>query len=282
MSYKDLLVVLDSEPSARQRIDFAAARSPSGSPRISSGSIRCRRHRCRSISAITTPRCSIRSSWSCGKGRARAAAKVREDFEHAAGFAGCPAEWREIPEGPDADPALHARYADLAILGQLDPDRAETEMIRPRPEQVALASGRPVLVVPYAGHFDDVGHGVVVAWNATREAARAVSDAMPLLSSAEMVTVLTIDPREGPHGHGELPGADIALHLARHGVKAQIERTVSAGMPVGEVLLSRARRPRRRLLVMGAYGHSRTREVLLGGATRSVLRSMTVPVLMSH
>jgi nucleotide-binding universal stress UspA family protein len=92
------------------------------------------------------------------------------------------------------------------------------------------------------------------------------------------VTVLTIDPREGPHGHGELPGADIALHLARHGVKAQIERSVSAGMPVGEVLLSRVAD----LIVMGAYGHSRAREVLLGGATRSVLRSMTVPVLMSH
>ena len=94
--------------------------------------------------------------------------------------------------------------------------------------------------------------------------------------------MLTIDPREGPHGHGELPGADIALHLARHGVKAQIERTVSAGMPVGEVLLSRVADLGADLIVMGAYGHSRAREVLLGGATRSVLRSMTVPVLMSH
>ena len=106
--------------------------------------------------------------------------------------------------------------------------------------------------------------------------------AMPLLVSAQLVTVLTIDPREGPDGHGELPGADIALHLARHGVKAQIERTVSAGLPIGEALLSRAADLGADLLVMGAYGHSRAREVLLGGATRSVLRSMTVPVLMSH
>jgi nucleotide-binding universal stress UspA family protein len=79
-----------------------------------------------------------------------------------------------------------------------------------------------------------------------------------------------------------LPGADIALHLARHGVKAQIERTVSAGIPVGEVLLSRVADLGADLIVMGAYGHSRAREVLLGGATRSVLRSMTVPILMSH
>ena len=215
--------------------------------------------------------------------RARSAAfTVREAFDHATGLRGLSAEWREIPEGPDADPALHARYADLVILGQLDPDRAESDLIRPRPEQVALGSGRPVLIVPYAGHFDDVGRRVLIAWNATREAARAVSDAMPFLTSAELVTVLTIDPREGPRAHGELPGADIALHLARHGVKAQIERTVSAGLPVGEVLLSRVADLGADLIVMGAYGHSRVREMLLGGVTRSVLRSMIVPVLMSH
>jgi nucleotide-binding universal stress UspA family protein len=207
---------------------------------------------------------------------------MREALDHATGIRGLCAEWREIPEGPDADPALHARYADLAILGQLDPERAEPDLIRPRPDQVALASGRPVLIVPYAGHFDNAGRRVLIAWNATREAARSVSDAMPLLTSAELVTVLTIDPREGPHGHGEIPGADIALHLARHGVKAEIERTVSAGLPVGEVLLSRAADLGADLIVMGAYGHSRAREMLLGGATRSVLRSMTVPVLMSH
>jgi nucleotide-binding universal stress UspA family protein len=207
---------------------------------------------------------------------------MREFFDHATGPRGLSAEWREIAEGPEADPAVHARYADMAILGQLDPDRVETELLRPRPEQIALASGRPVLVVPYAGRFADIGRRVVVAWNATREAARAIGDAMPLLVSAELVTVLTIDAREGPSDHGELPGADIALHLARHGVKAQIERTVSAGLPVGEVLLSRLADLGADLLVMGAYGHSRMREVLLGGATRSVLQTMTVPVLMSH
>jgi nucleotide-binding universal stress UspA family protein len=95
------------------------------------------------------------------------------------------------------------------------------------------------------------------------------------------VTVLTIDAREGD-AHGELPGADISLHLARHGVKAEIERTVSAGIAPGEVLLSRAADLGADLLVIGAYGHSRVRELLLGGATRSILQSMTLPVLMSH
>lgn len=203
-------------------------------------------------------------------------------FEHTTGLRGVSAEWRELPEGPEADPALHARYADFAILGQLDPESGESDAVRPRPEQVTLASGRPILIVPYAGNFPSVGQRVLIGWNATREAARAVNDAMPLLTGAEIVTVLTIDPREGPRAHGELPGADISLHLARHGVKAEIERTVSADLPVGEVLLSRAADLGADLLVMGAYGHSRARELLLGGATHTLLRSMTVPVLMSH
>jgi len=181
-----------------------------------------------------------------------------------------------------SDTALHARYVDLTILGQLNPDRGDANLIRPRPEHVTLASGRPVLVVPYTGHFETLGRRVLIGWNATREATRAVNDAMPLLMAADVVTVLTIDAREGPDAHGELPGADISLHLARHGVKTTIECTVSAGIQAGEVLLSRAADLGADLLVIGAYGHSRVRELLLGGATRSILQSMTLPVLMSH
>jgi nucleotide-binding universal stress UspA family protein len=281
MSYKDLLVVLDSEASARERIDLAAALAERFAAHLVA------------LHPLPIPQAPrhlgyfdptlLNPFFAEMRERAQdAAGKLREQFEHATRLRGVAAEWRMVPEGPEADAALHARYADMVILGQIDPDRAEAEIIRPRPEQVALASGCPILVVPYAGHFATVGRRIVIGWNATREAARAVSDAMPLLAAAEVVTVLTIDPHEGPHGHGELPGADIALHLARHGVKAEIERTVSAGLPVGEVLLSRAADLAADLLVMGAYGHSRVRELLLGGATRSLLRSMTVPVLMSH
>jgi nucleotide-binding universal stress UspA family protein len=281
MNYKDLLVVLDAEPTARDRIDLAAALAERFSAHLVGlyplPTPQAPRHLGYYDPALLDPffaelRESARS----------AAVNTREMFDHATGLRRLSAEWREIPEGPDADPALHARYADLAIFGQLDPERVETEPTRPRPEHVAIASGRPILIVPYAGRFENVGRRVLIAWSATREAARAVADAMPLLVSAELVTVLTVDPREGADGHGELPGADIALHLARLGVKAQIERTVSAGLPVGEVLLSRLADLGADLLVMGAYGHSRAREVLFGGATRSVLRSMTVPVLMSH
>src|SRR6202030_928812 len=245
MSYKDLLLVLDAEPTARERTDLAAALAERFSAHLVGlyplPTPQMPRHFGYYDPALIDPLfVELRE-------RARSAAvKVREAFDHATGLRGLSAEWREIPEGPDADPALHARYADLAILGQLDPDRAETELIRPRPEQVALASGRPVLIVPYAGHFDNVGRRVLIAWNATREAARAVSDAMPLLTSAELVTVLTIDPREGPHGHGELPGADIGLHFGAprrqgpdraHGLRRYARR--------GGAAVAR-RRPRRR------------------------------------
>jgi nucleotide-binding universal stress UspA family protein len=281
MSYKDLLVVLNSEPSVRERVDLAAALAERFAAHLVGlyplPMPEAPRHVGYYDPALLDP---FLAEW---RRRARQeASNVRAAFEHASSLRGVSAEWREIPAGPEADPALHARYADLAILGQLDPDRGDSELTKPRPEQVALVSGRPVLVVPYAGHFDSIGRRVLVAWNASREAARAVSDAMPLLAAAELVTVLTIDPREGPNGHGEIPGADISLHLARRGVKAETDRTVSAGLPVGEVMLSRAADLGADLIVMGAYGHSRARELLLGGATRSLLRSMTVPVLMSH
>jgi nucleotide-binding universal stress UspA family protein len=177
---------------------------------------------------------------------------------------------------------MHGRYADLIVIGQLDAYDSQAGLLRARPEEVTMLAGRPTLVVPFTGHFEPIGTGVVIGWDASREAARAVGDAMPLLGRAEKVTVLTIDAEESPFGHGEIPGADIALYLARHGVKAEVEHTVSAGIGIGNTLLSRAADYQANLLVMGAYGHSRMRELLLGGATRTVLTSMTLPVLMSH
>jgi nucleotide-binding universal stress UspA family protein len=281
MSYKDLLVVLDSETASRGRMDLAAALAERFAAHLVGLYL---------LPIPETPRhlgyydpAMLEPFFRELRERAQeVCAKEREAFEHAASLLGLSAEWRMVEAGAESDAAVHARYADLTILGQLDPDRGDAELIRPRPEHVTLASGRPVLVVPYAGHFETVGRRVLIGWNASREATRAVNDAMPLLIAADVVTVLTIDAREGPDAHGELPGADISLHLARHGVNATIERTVSAGIPAGDVLLSRAADLGADLLVIGAYGHSRVRELLLGGATRSILQSMTLPVLMSH
>ena len=281
MSYKDLLVVLDSETASRERMRLAATLAerfaahlvglyPLPLPEVP-------RHLGYYDPALLDPLFRELQEKS-----QELSDKEREAFEHAASLSGLSAEWRAVEAGMGSDTALHARYVDLTILGQLNPDRGDADLIRPRPEHVTLASGRPVLVVPYTGHFETLGRRVLIGWNATREATRAVNDAMPLLMAADVVTVLTIDAREGPDAHGELPGADISLHLARHGVKTTIECTVSAGIQAGEVLLSRAADLGADLLVIGAYGHSRVRELLLGGATRSILQSMTLPVLMSH
>jgi len=281
MSYKDLLVVLDSETASRGRMNLAAALAERFAAHLVG------------LYPLPVPEAPRHFGYydpaqldpffrELREQSRELSDREREAFEHAASLRGLSAEWRAVDAGAESDPALHARYVDLTILGQLDPDRGDADLIRPRPEHVTLASGRPILVVPYAGHFETIGRRVLIGWNATREATRAVNDAMPLLTAADVVTVLTIDAREGPDAHGELPGADISLHLARHGVKATIERTVSAGIPAGDVLLSRAADLGADLLVIGAYGHSRVRELLLGGATRSILRSMTLPVLMSH
>lgn len=177
--------------------------------------------------------------------------------------------------------ALHARHSDLAILGQVEPDDSAGGMRRTL-EEVVLSCGRPVLIVPYIGVGAGLGKRVVVAWDSGREATRAVNDALPILERAEQVTVLTINPKTSPDGHGEEPGTDIALHLARHGVKVEVQQSRGEEIGVGDALLSRVADRGGDLLVMGAYGHSRLREVVLGGATRSILEQMTIPVLMSH
>jgi nucleotide-binding universal stress UspA family protein len=194
---------------------------------------------------------------------------------------GIAGEWRLLA-GPAPDLiALHARYADLVVLGQEDPEgsRTGTGTII---EAALFTSGRPVLVVPYAGRFETAGRRVLIGWNASREAARAVHDALPLIAGADSVTVLAVNPRLGLDGHGEEPGTAIARHLARHGLAVQTEHTAAPELGAGDILLNRAAELAADLLVVGAYGHSRLRETILGGVTRTLLDHMTLPVLMAH
>lgn len=194
---------------------------------------------------------------------------------------GVAGEWRLV-EGPTpALVALHGRYVDLLVLGQEEPgsDRA---VAGATVEAALFSSGRPVLVVPYAGRFATVGRRVLIGWNASREAARAVNDALPLIAAAEAATVLAVNPRPGPAGHGDEPGADIGRHLARHGLKVQVEHGVAPEISDADAILNRAAELSADLLVVGAYGHSRLRELMLGGVTRTLLAQMTVPVLMAH
>jgi len=192
-------------------------------------------------------------------------------------------EWRFVEGHVPATVALHARYADLTVVGQPDPYDSRQDSNRDATVVTPLmSSGRPVLIVPYAGDFEAIGTQVLVAWNASREAARAINDALPLLEFAKKVTILAVNPRHGVAGHGDVPAADIALHLARHGVKAEAAHTVANDIPDGEALLSYAADIGADMIVAGGYGHSRAREMVFGGVTRTLIAEMTVPVLLSH
>ena len=149
------------------------------------------------------------------------------------------------------------------------------------PERVALESGGPVVVVPHAGAFPTVGRRVLIAWHASAQSARAVRDALPLLRKAEGVTILTSIPAAGA-GNEDRPGARIAAYLAHHGVAAKARELVVDDIAVGETILSQAADEGADLIVMGAYGHPRARELVLGGATRTLFKRMTVPTLMAH
>jgi nucleotide-binding universal stress UspA family protein len=192
-------------------------------------------------------------------------------------------EKRVIEDEGGAAVSMQARYSDLVVIGQADPEESLPALRRDFPAYVVLNAGRPVLIVPYAGQFESVGKRVIVAWDASMEAARAVSGALPLLQQADIVRVVVFNSKSGLEAHGEQPGTDLALYLTRHGVRVELsQQPAPTGGTVGDALLAHAAHFNADLLVMGAYGHSRFREVLLGGVTHTVLDSMTIPVLMSH
>ena len=182
---------------------------------------------------------------------------------------------------------LHARAADLVVIGQASPDDPSTAAMSDFPADVVINSGRPVLLIPYAGVINSVGKRILVAWDGSKEAARAVTLALPLLQTAAWVQVALIDPAVGAKLVSPEVGEQVLAFLARHGIAAELSRHPSGALPlrrheVGETLLSLATDRAADLLVMGAYGHSRFRETILGGVTRTVLESMTIPTLMSH
>jgi nucleotide-binding universal stress UspA family protein len=208
-----------------------------------------------------------------------AATRVEANFQARIARDGLAGEWRLVEGMLGPQVGTQGRYADLVVVGQAAPEGPADNV---HIEAALFDTGRPVLVVPYAGHAGSIGRRALIAWNSSREAARAVHDALPLLAGAEAVTVVTINPESGPDAHGEVPGADIARHLARHGLPVTVRRVAGSGISAGELLLNEVSDLGADLVVMGAFGHSRLREFVLGGATRTMLQQMTVPVLMAH
>ncbi len=190
---------------------------------------------------------------------AEAASKAEAGFLKSVKAAGIKGEWRFAEGAIDEIITLHARYADLAIIGQTDPDGIAAADSLDMPGHVVLYSGRPVIVVPFIGKFRNIAKNVLIAWNGSREAARAVNDALPLLQKAKTVTVLALNPQKGVGRHGDMPGADISHHLARHGVKVEAAQSFADDIEAGDMLLSRAADIGADLIVMGGYGRSRLR-----------------------
>jgi nucleotide-binding universal stress UspA family protein len=185
-------------------------------------------------------------------------------------------EWRAVRGSAAPCITRHARAADLVIIGQRDPNHPA---ILDAPEDVVLACGRPVLVLPYTGRFGHSGGAALVAWNGSREATLALRGALPLLEAARSVTVMTICTRDRPQAESR---DALIVHLARHGIDARAERISQSGPTAADATLAHIALLRASLLVIGAYGHSRFRETILGGMTRDLLRRMTTPVLMAH
>lgn len=172
--------------------------------------------------------------------------------------------------------------ADLVVIGQTE---TSSTALDPEPafaDRLIMAAGRPVLVVPSSGEFKTVGNRVMVGWKGTREAVRAVHDALPILIKAEKVTLITIDTQDASSSEEISSAHQMVEMLRRHGVNAEQHVLVVSDIPAEEALLSEATAFGADLIVIGAYGHSRLRELLLGGVTRFLLNHMTVPVLMSH
>ena len=211
----------------------------------------------------------------------RAANDARAKFDEAARRAGVSSESRTLSASlaGSADRfATIARRFDLAVVSQAEPERAAPEELIV--ENALFSSGRPVLVVPYIQKAELTLDRVMVCWDASRNAARAIADAMPFLKRARVIDVVIVASERIKSD--EIPGADIGQHLARHDLKVEVRRIVSPDTDVASTILSHAADTAADFIVMGGYGHSRLREFILGGATRGMLQAMTLPTLMSH
>lgn len=208
-------------------------------------------------------------------------ASLQQQFTRASTLAGVSTEWRVSHADTVTALNVNARYADLLVTGHSE-DGAVSWFDMAATKHIALESGRPVLVVPCGAEVTSLGQRVLVAWNGSREAVRAVHDALPLLKRASFVQVVVVNPQVGYGEHGAVPGADICVHLARHGVQAEAYVAHTDNQAIGAALLTQATAIGADLVVMGAYGHSRFRELVLGGVTRHLLRHLQVPMLMAH
>ena len=280
MGFKDILVYLDTLPRNAVRLDIAAGLAARNAGRLIGLTVYDvptaeifigdppMYYDTTQVDAILD---SMRAT------RLETSTKLRAEFDAALARHGVAGEWREVKGDVSQAIVLHGRYADLVVVGQPAPDKGG--VIDPA---LLMGTGGPLLVVPYVGDYPNVGQTVLIGWNATAEAARAVHEALPILQTAKKVIVLSINPKRGITGDGDRPADDLLGYLTRHGVTATAKQTMATDISEGQALLSYASDCAADLLVCGMYGHSRVREFAFGGVTRSLLASMTLPSLLTH
>lgn len=270
MGFKDILVSIDASDRGRERMEFAVRLA--------------QRHRSYLVGYYTSPTTGLLTGEALPHGTAPETAAeglaeaAEQSFQEHLDLYGLQGSWLLSADPMTDDVVRRIRVADLAILGLGDPDREVRDPQGFAVEDVVLDCGRPVLGVPIANIPADLARSVLVAWDGSRGACRAINDALPLLSEAEEVVVLALDAEAGALQSGELA----AEHLRRHGINARAHQADSGGLDIGGAILAQAEYVHADLVVAGAYGHSRFSEAVLGGASRSLLRQMMVPVLVSH
>ena len=205
---------------------------------------------------------------------------AQQRFRESRDSLGGEGDWHQLDHANEAELIALARTADLIIIGQNNPNTRPAPSWRP--EDVVVACGRPVLMVPYIGSFTEVGRRVLVAWDGSREAVRALNDALPVIIAAEQVTVMTVHARAKDVERDRNSTDRVIHHLALHGITARVDQRLQSENTVSDWLLSRAMDFCVDLIVAGAYRHSQLREALVGGVSRDLFQRMTVPVLMSH
>ncbi|QCK84546.1 universal stress protein [Phreatobacter aquaticus] len=273
VALRDILVLIDAETKAAGPYGLALAAAAGAS---ATGAFMVAEPNLARYAGLGLPKDVIEAA----DGRARdLAAQHLADFEAAAKLAGVPAETLAIAGSlnPEGELARLAGHFDLMVVEQADPDSMASG--NRFAEAVLFGSGRPILMVPYIQRARPVLGKVLVAWDGGRASARALGDAMPLLSKAEKVELISVQ-RAGDTGV-ELPGFNIARHLARHGINVELQKLVTT-MDIANTILSHASDSGADLLVMGGYGHSKLREMVLGGTTRTIMKSMTLPTFFSH
>lgn len=276
MDYKTILVQVDSDRFGDERLAYACQMAADSDAHLVglllAGPVL-------GTSSYSDYAASFKAWLSARDATAAAVSELQRRFEQTTGLWGLSSvEWRVDQQEPLRAAALHARYADLLILGQPDLDDANNRFETNFPAAVALASGRPVVVTPHGHGLCHRPQSIVVAWNGSREATQAATLALPLLRRAQRVLVLTITSETDPHPEDEA----FIRHLSRHGVNVGSVRESAAEIDVGDLMLSHAAGWNADLLVCGAYGHSRINEWIFGGVTRHLLSSMTLPVLLAH